>query len=158
MQKLRVGIYIRKYLTKEACTTLVLGLVMVMIHLNYANGLYVGLPKKKIHRMQRVQNLAAKVILERSKRDSVTQSLKQLHWLPVHLRIEFQLLVSVFKCLHNRAPEYLKDMLHRRQAIRTTRATQDRTLLQIPPTKKKPMLIGVLGWRAKDYRMISLNG
>lgn len=126
---------IRKYLTQEACTVLVLGLVVV--HLDYANSLFFGLPEKEIQRLQRVQNLAAKVILGRKKRDSATKSLKDLHWLPVHLRIEYKILVTVFKCVHYQAPGYLIDMIQTRQATRATRSAEDRTLLAIPKTRKK---------------------
>ena len=128
---------IRKYLTLEACTVLVLGLVVV--HLDYANSLFVGLPKKDIQRLQRVQNFAAKVILRRRKRDSATRCLKELHWLPVHLRIEYKICVTVFKCIHNQAPKYLQDMIQTRAttSIRITRSTSDQTLLVVPATRKK---------------------
>ena len=42
---------IRKYLTKDSCTVLMLGLVLV--HLDYVNSLFVGLPQVDISRLQR---------------------------------------------------------------------------------------------------------
>ena len=126
---------IRRYLTQEACKVLVLGLVIV--HLDYANGLYVGLPKKDIERLQRIQNLAAKVIMGRDKSDSATQCLKDLHWLPIHLRIQYKILVTVFKCMHNQAPGYLINMLHKPEKIKNTREASDHTLLDIPTTKRR---------------------
>ena len=126
---------ILKYLTKETCTVFMLGLVLV--HLDYANSLFVGLPQVDISRLQRIQNMEAKVILGRSKRDSATQCLKELHWLPVHLRIEYKLITTVYKCLHNQAPDYLKEMIKRPTEVRATRSSLEPNRLVIPVTKKK---------------------
>jgi hypothetical protein len=126
---------VRKYLTEHACNTLVLGLVVV--HLDYANGLLAGLPNVNVSRLQRIQNMAAKVVLRKRKRDSATKCLKQLHWLPVHLRINYKILVTVFKSLNNQAPQYLKDMLERPKMNSTTRSMNNPNLLAIPKTKCK---------------------
>ena len=85
---------IRKYLTQEACTALVLGLVVV--HLDYANGLFAGLPEVDIRRLQRLQTLAAELVPGKARMDSATQCLEDLHWLPIHLRVEYKVLVTVF--------------------------------------------------------------
>lgn len=126
---------IRKYLTQEACNTFVLGLVVV--HLDYANGLFIGLPAVVIKRLQRIQNMAAKLVLGKGKCDSATQCLKDLHWLPVRLRVEYKIAVTVFKCLHGQAPNYLSDMLQRPTRRSNTRAAADQYLLAVPTTKRK---------------------
>ena len=126
---------IRQYLTLDACKVLVLGLVIV--HLDYANSIYSGLPNKDMLKLQRIQNLAAKMILGKSKTASSTQALKVLHWLPVDLRIEYKILVTVFKCLHDMVPEYLMRMIEKRERMRNTHMGSDNTLLNIPQTKKK---------------------
>ena len=41
--------------------------------------------------LQRVQNAAARLVFELGARDHVTASLIQLHWLPVHWRIQLKL-------------------------------------------------------------------
>ncbi len=43
--------------------------------------------------------------------DRISPILTSLHWLPVKLRIEFKILVFVFKALHGLAPTYLSDIL-----------------------------------------------
>ena len=48
----------RKYLTTEACTKVVI--ILVMSHLDYANSILTGLPKASICQLQRVWNVAAK--------------------------------------------------------------------------------------------------
>ena len=44
------------------------------------------------------------------KYDSATSALKILHWLPIQYRIEYKLLLTVFKGLHEQAPVYLQDL------------------------------------------------
>ena len=49
-----------------------------------------------------MQNKAAHLV-------TLTPVLEQLHWLPLEYRIQFKVIVMVFKCLHNEAPSYLCD-------------------------------------------------
>ena len=102
LQKIK---HIRPFLTEEACHTIVHGLVIS--HLDYANSLYQGLPDCSVKRFQRVQNMAAKIILRKGKYDSATQCLKTLHWLPVRRRVEHKLLTLGYKCIHGDAPVYM---------------------------------------------------
>ena len=53
---------IRNILTQEACETLIVGLVISQ--LDYANSLYIGLPECDLKKLQRVQGLAAKIVLK----------------------------------------------------------------------------------------------
>ena len=85
--------------------TLVQGLVLS--HLDYANAIFIGISKRSIQRMQNVQNMAAKLVLNRDKWSSSKESLKQLHWLPIQAWIDFKILVLTHKSLHGKAPEYL---------------------------------------------------
>ena len=100
---------IRKYLTLDACKTIVHALVCSRIDFN--NCLYYGLPNTQIQRLQRIQNCAARLIFRKKKFDHITPYLIELHWLPVNSRIKFKLLVLTYKCLNNLAPSYLRDLL-----------------------------------------------
>ena len=100
---------IRPFLNTEECTTLMLGLVIT--HLDYCNSILVGLLDVSINQMQRVQNLAAKVILGKLKMDSLSECLSALHWLPIHIRINHKILTLVHKCIMGSAPEYLQNLL-----------------------------------------------
>ena len=93
----------------NACKTLVQDLVLS--HLDYANAIFVGIPKRNIQRLQKVQNMAAKLALNRDKWSSSKESLKQLHWLPIQAQIDFKILVPTHKSLHGKAPEYLINKL-----------------------------------------------
>jgi hypothetical protein len=56
-----------------------------------------------------VQNAAARLIYNLSRRDDVTDSLigLRLHWLRVPERIRFKIAVLVYRSLHGSAPSYL---------------------------------------------------
>ena len=82
-------------LTVQACMTLVLGLVMS--YLDYVNSAFIGLPASDINKMQRMQNAAAKFVLNLKRMDSSTEGLKKLHWLPIKFRIKFKILLLVYK-------------------------------------------------------------
>jgi hypothetical protein len=127
---------IRKYLTQDACHTLVRGLVLS--HLDYANAILLGLPECDIKKLQRVQNMAAKVTLSKGKYDSSTECLKALHWLPVRHRITHKVLCLVYKALHGAAPKYMTEMLTLKQQRRgSLRSNEDYMTLEEPCTKRK---------------------
>ena len=114
----------RKFLTRKACTKMVISLVISC--LDYANSLLVGLPQVSLNQFQRVQNMAAKIVLNRGKYDNSTRCLDELHWLPIQQRITFKILTFTFKCIHGQAPSYLekpitiKTVKKRRNEIRKT--------------------------------------
>ena len=61
-----------------------------------------------------VQNSAAHLITLRRKCESVSDVLYNLHWLRVEARIVFivfKLLLLVYKCLHDMAPESLVELI-----------------------------------------------
>ena len=47
-----------------------------------------------------------------SKFDHISDTLKELHWLPVEQRIIFKIKFICFKILNNLAPDYLVDLIH----------------------------------------------
>lgn len=80
--------------------------------------------------------MAAKLVLRKCRRDSATDCLKTLHWLPVSLRIDFKLLTIVWKCLKGQSPPYLAELLDQESITRTLRSSSQRQL-KIPKTKCK---------------------
>ena len=53
--------------------------------------------------LQRVQNAAARLVLNLNLRDHVTPALKQLHWLPVEHRIKYKLCTLMHRIHTGRA-------------------------------------------------------
>ncbi len=70
------------------------------------------------------------------KRDHITPVLSSLHWLPVQYRIDFKILLMVFKALHNMSPSYITNLLEYHTSARTLRSA-DKLLLAVPRSQKK---------------------
>ena len=125
----------RKFLPKETSAKVVIALVMS--HLNYANSILVGLLKTMISQLQRLQNIAAKIVPGRNKHESSSKCLKELHWLPIQHRINFKTVTLVFRCIHWFAPDYLKKLIaprkQRRQGLRSEDLIKQ---LKIPRTSR----------------------
>ena len=62
-----------------------------------------------VQRLQSVQNAAARLVTGAGRREHITPMLRQLHWLPVRQRIDFKVMVLVYKSLHRLAPPYVSD-------------------------------------------------
>lgn len=102
--------------------------------LDYCNSVLVGLPASSLKKLQYVQNLAARVLTHTRSREHITSRLKELHWLPVHFRIQFKVLLLVYKSLHGMAPAYLSSLIQRYCPTRTLRSV-DAHLLSIPSSR-----------------------
>ena len=100
---------IRHLIEKEMTKTLMQALVL--IKLDYCNCLLIGTSEYNLDKLQRIQNMACQVINNLKKYDSITNHLQDLHWLRIHERISYMILVMVFKCKHKLSPTYLKDII-----------------------------------------------
>ena len=113
---------IRRYLTPEATKSLVYA--FIMSRLDSWHALLAGLPFEHLKKLQRIQNIAARIITFTPRRDHITPILKQLNWLPIKRCIEFKILLHVFRCINGTAPRYLADMLNRQCSTGRTRSSQ----------------------------------
>ena len=57
-------------------------------------------------------NASARLVYCAPKYCHITPLLRELHWLPVLLRVGFKILLVTFKILHGVAPSYLKAGVH----------------------------------------------
>ena len=121
---------IRDYLSLDDAKTLIHA--FVFSRLDYCNAILSGLPKKSTDRLQLVQNAAARVLTKTKMREHITPVLASLHWLPVAFRIDFKILLLVYKALNGLAPSYLSDCLPRYVPDRLLRSSYA-DLLDPPP-------------------------
>ena len=104
----KVG-HLRKFLNPLSSEKLVHA--FITSHLEYCNSLLSGLPDKHISRLQRIQNASAQIIKCAKRSDSISRLLQDLHWLPVHLRVKFKILLTMYKCVNGSAPDYLCELI-----------------------------------------------
>jgi hypothetical protein len=132
MQIRKIG-KIRKYLSKRETESLVHA--FITSRLDQLNCLLYGLPLRLLNKLQRVQNMAARIITKTKPTDHITPVLKSLHWLPVKYRIQYKVLLLTFKCLNGKAPAYLTQLLEPYQPTRTLRSSKDGLLLRKPSSR-----------------------
>lgn len=111
----------RKMLTTEA-TKLAIH-TLVTSRLDYCNSLLVGVSDIHLKHLQNIQRTAARLITNKRKFDSITSDLIELHWLPIKQRIDFKILLLVFKSIHKQTPDYISSMLQLKPAERPRRTT-----------------------------------
>ena len=109
---------------------------LVLCRLDYCNSVLSGLPAEQISRLQRVQNAAARLVLNKKKRDHITPLLKELHWLPVKHRCQYKLAVLAYRHFNQSLPAYLSSALTTHQTSRTLRSSGEK-LLKIPRRSMK---------------------
>lgn len=134
---------IRSFISQSSCEKLVLALISS--RLDYANSVVNGLPTYRLNQLQRVQNIAARIVAGKRKFDRIHPILKSLHWLPVQYRIQFKILQLTFKAIHHIGPDYICELITLYQTTRSLRSS-DKMLLDIPKCRTK-----TYGGRAFSY-------
>ena len=109
-------IFIRKHLSRKSEETLIHA--FVSSRLDYCNSLLYGLSQAQIDKIQRVQNAAARLIFKQPKFSYILPVLYQLHWLPITYRIEFKILLFIYKAIHGMAPDYICKFISRKSSTR----------------------------------------
>ena len=104
--------------------------------LDYCNCIFSGLTKKELGQLQFIQNAAARVLTRTRKVEHITPVLKSLHWLPVSFRVDFKVLLLVYKSLNGLGPSYIADLLPRYEPARSLRSAGS-GLLVVPKIKSK---------------------
>ena len=118
--------HISKFVSESCLKTLAAS--FILSRLDYCNALYINLPQYQIKKLQKLQNFAAKVVLNKSIFEHVTPCLIELHWLPVAFRIKYKIAVLSFKCVNGLAPKYLADLIIEYQPTRNLRSSSQRLL------------------------------
>ena len=83
----------------------------------------------------------------------ITPVLKNLHWLPIDLGIEFKTLVITYKALHGLAPTYIKDPLKNYHPPRDFRSSK-KNLFVFPAFntnscgRRAFSVVGLLPWNS----------
>ena len=123
---------IRNVLTFDATAQLIHALIITC--LDFCNSILY-----KIERLQQIQNQAAHMLKRILPRNHITFILRELHWLKIHDRIIFKILLLTHKAVNNTAPEYLCDLIwfNVKSTTIRTRTSFYPCLLCIPPFSKR---------------------
>ena len=96
---------IRKYLSRQATESLIHA--FIFSHIDYCNGLLNRVPKHLINKLQRIQNMVARLVHKLPKFSHVTPLLINLHWLPIEYHVRYNILLFTYKGIHQLAPQYI---------------------------------------------------
>lgn len=137
------------------------GLLVCLIHafitsrLDFCNSLFFGLPENRMHRLQSVQNAAAKFLTGRRKYDSATEALDQLHWLPVRKRVLYKISCIGYH-LHLRTPFYPQYFLHIIRLRPPSMGVQTRLSLQPLLLSDFAPRLKTVGHRSVSYSTVKI--
>ena len=106
----------------------------VFSRLFYCSSVWSNTSATNIHKLQLVQNFAARIILGLRKYDHISAGLRSLRWLNVKQRLMVNDAVMMHKCLKGLSPSYLSDKFSTRATIHE-RQTRNRDSLNIPPSR-----------------------
>ena len=88
---------VTRSLSEDVIRTLVQA--FVSCRLDYCNSLFYGMTDELFQRIQGIQNAAARLVTDISRREHISPALRRLHWLPVQQRVEFKLALLIHKSL-----------------------------------------------------------
>ena len=112
---------IRSKLDIESTRTVVQALVLS--RLDYCNSMLQGSADYQLHKLQKIQNMACRVVCNLNKHDHVSDHMEALHWLKICERICFKIATLMHSCIHGSAPKYLIDILPIRHNKRQMRSS-----------------------------------
>ena len=75
--------------------------------LDYANSILCGVSFANIHKLQRMQNIIARVVKLLRSNTGVMDILNDLHWLPFRYYIDFKIATLVYKMRSSSQPVYV---------------------------------------------------
>ena len=97
---------VRMLLSKKHLEMLVHSVISTRF--DYCNSTLFGMSESNLDKLQRVQNAAARMVVGKRKRDSISNDIKNLHWLRVRSRIIFKFLLLTHKSVHGRCSKNLQ--------------------------------------------------
>ena len=118
--------HIRRSLTDDMAA-------LVQSRLDYCNSLFFNMSCFNINKLQRIQNLAARLALN-DWRSPIQQIFVKLHWLPIQARIKFEICTLTYKLLSENQPANLRSLITSYVPPRLLRSS-DQCLLTQPRTR-----------------------
>jgi len=121
---------------------LLLVVSLVLTRLKYGSVILDGLPRTQLDRLQSVVNTETRLMCSSRKYDNIPPLNRELHWLWVPERIDFQMGVIVYRCPRGQSPHYLTAELHwaSNRDTRRRMGSSSTASLVVPRTKHSSVL------------------
>ena len=104
---------------------------------DYANSVLSGTSVKNLARLHRIQSTHARVVTMQWERSSISETLSDLHWLPMKFRVDFKVATLTFKVLVSGEPGYLYSRIGFATSHRTLHSSADTLKLSVIPSRTK---------------------
>ena len=105
---------------------------LVLSKIDYCNSLLIGSAEYQIDKLQRIQNMACRVICGVRNFNSISCHLKDLHWLCNHECITYKICILMFKCYRGVAPKYLTELVKFDSKHSRNLCSNSKFLAQVP--------------------------
>ena len=89
--------------------------------------------------------MAARLITNTPRFCQITPVLCQLHWLPISVRIKFNVILTIFKAIHGLVPYYVQNLIEVKNNLRS-----NGELSLAPPTFKSKKTLGVRAFQVAE--------
>ena len=107
--------------------------------------------------LQSVLNSAARLIPKIGKYDPISSAIRRdLHWLPIRLRVQFKLNSITNNCLAGRAPEYLIELCHSVNDIPARRNLRSSSQVQLLVPRFRKERSGCRGFSVSSPQLWNL--
>ena len=144
LQALGLVKYSKKYLSSEVLAKMYRGLVEP--HLSYCCSVWGNCSKRKIDSLQKVQNRAARIVMNSGYDASAAPLIQSLGWPTISSLIHKETATMVYKSLNELAPEYMRNLFTR------CSGSNGRVLRSTDTDLKLPLLITSAGQKSFSYR------
>ena len=96
-----------------------------------------GTPNSVIQSLQKIQNVAARLVLLAPRHHHSTPLLEKLHWLPISERTKYKVACMCFSAINGSCPAYLSQLVHVYTPSCTLRSSSVTRMLKIQQYKRK---------------------
>jgi hypothetical protein len=127
---------------------------LVISRLQYCDSLLLSVDKNLLNNMQRVMNLAARIVSRSSRNEHISPILEALGWNKVEVSVKEKVTVLVLKTLKGKAPQYLMEDIEIYQARRALRSGATGEIRLVP--KSENGKIGRGAWHIMAPHMWNL--
>ena len=97
--------------------------VLILCRLDYCNSLLAGAAQFQLDKLQRIQNMACRIIFNSKKYDHMTSNMMCLHWLCISVRITYKIATIMYSINASIAPKYLQDLVPKQTHDRRLRSS-----------------------------------